>query len=80
MFTYLDASLERPSLTALMELYWQTMPAYQVSGKPSTHLTYPQATLTGRLRLVPDTVIRTERQSIFRCGPRPVFEPGFESR
>ena len=30
MFTYLDASENRPSLAALMELYWRTMPAYQV--------------------------------------------------
>ena len=30
MFTYLDANERRPSLAALMELYWQTMPAYQV--------------------------------------------------
>ncbi len=30
MFTYLDADERRPSLAALMELYWRTMPAYQV--------------------------------------------------
>ncbi len=29
MFTYLDADERRPSLAALMELYWRTMPAYQ---------------------------------------------------
>ena len=33
MFTYLDADPARPPLAALMELYWQTMPAYQVPGQ-----------------------------------------------
>ena len=37
MFTYLDASSDRPSLAALMELYWRTMPAYQVLGEAVKH-------------------------------------------
>lgn len=30
MFTYLDADESRPSLEAMMELYWRAMPEYQV--------------------------------------------------
>ena len=30
MFTYLDADESRPSLQAMMELYWRAMPQYQV--------------------------------------------------
>ena len=30
LFTYLDAAEERPSLAALMDLYWHAMPGYQV--------------------------------------------------
>lgn len=29
MFTYLDADKGRPSLEAMMELYWNAMPDYQ---------------------------------------------------
>lgn len=38
MFSYLDADEGRPSLEAMMEVYWQTMPEYQVgvlSPKPA---------------------------------------------